>query len=355
MKDKDFYNYYEKNIKNVDWVKIFENELKIKFNAKYAVACSSGTAAIHCSLMALGIKEGDEILVPNLTVIMTIMPILYIGATPVFVDCDKNNIDFDYEDLKSKITERTKAIIPVYMWGVPYNLSKLVKIAKEHKLKIVEDACQAQGSKYKNKYLGTWGDMGCFSLKDGKIMSAGEGGYVLTNNYNYYKKLLNLRNHQISVDPNKSFKEIGYNYRLTNIQAYLALKNLELMDKNLISRKNVCEEFYSKLNTLDNLQNLQQSTNYFSPLILLNENSLTSLVYLSNKKVINSVGSFGLRPVSERIVIKKYLQKIKYNHSIKKTNCKNLLNKLLAITITNNYSNKKIFNDINEIKGVISE
>ena len=99
MKDSEFVKFYKDEIENIDLVKKFEDELKLKFNSKYAVACSSGTAAIHCALLALGIRPGDEVIVPNLTVIMTIMPLLYIGAIPVFVYCDKDNIDFDYNDL----------------------------------------------------------------------------------------------------------------------------------------------------------------------------------------------------------------------------------------------------------------
>lgn len=355
MKDKEFVKFYKDEIENIDWVKKFENELKLKFNSKYAVACSSGTAAIHCALLALGIKCGDEVIVPNLTVIMTIMPLLYIGAVPVFVDCDKDNIDFDYNDLETKITDKTKAIIPVYMWGLPYDIPKLNNIAKKYKLKIIEDACQAQGSRYKNKYLGTFGEMGCFSLKDGKLVSAGEGGYILTNNKKYYTKLVNLRNHQISQNPDNSFKDVGYNYRLTNIQAYLALESLNNIDANLSHRKHICNKFYKEISCVDNLSKLQCNSNYFSPLLLLKNNSLENIKSLSKKKVINSVGSFGLRPVTERIAIKRYLKSINYNHRIKVTNCKILLNRLLAIAINNNYNDIKVNTDIREIKGVINE
>lgn len=355
MKDKEFVKFYKDEIENIDWVKKFEDELKFKFNSKYAVACSSGTAAIHCALLALGIKPGDEVIVPNLTVIMTIMPLLYIGAVPVFVDCDKVNIDFDYNDLETKITDKTKAIILVYMWGLPYNIPKLNNIAKKYKLKIIEDACQAQGSRYKNKYLGTFGDMGCFSLKDGKLVSAGEGGYILTNNKKYYTKLVNLRNHQISQNPDNSFKDVGYNYRLTNIQAYLAIESLNNIDANLSHRKHICNKFYKEISCMDNLSKLQCNSNYFSPLLLFKNNSLEIIKSLSNKKVINSVGSFGLRPVTERIAIKRYLKSINYNHRIKVTNCKNLLNRLFAIAINNNYNDIKVNTDIREIKGIINE
>lgn len=355
MIDKEFVKFYKDEIENIDWVKKFENELKLKFDSKYAVACSSGTAAIHCALLALGIKAGDEVIVPNLTVIMTIMPLLYIGAVPVFVDCDKDNIDFDYNDLETKITDKTKAIIPVYMWGLPYNITKLNNIAKKYKLRIIEDACQAQGSRYKDKYLGTFGDMGCFSLKDGKLVSAGEGGYILTNNKKYYTKLVNLRNHQISQNPDNSFKDVGYNYRLTNIQAYLALESLNNIDANLSHRKHICNKFYKEISCMENLSKLQCDSNYFSPLLLFKNNSLENIKSLSKKKIINSVGSFGLRPVTERIAIKRYLKSINYNHGIKVINCKNLLNRLLAIAINNNYNDIKVNIDIKEIKGVINE
>lgn len=355
MKNNNFIEFYKDKIESVNWVEQFEESLKIKFNSKYAVACSSGTAAIHCALLALGIKAGDEIIVPNLTVVMTIMPIIYIGAIPVFVDCKKDSIDFDYDDLEAKITDKTKAIIPIYMWGLPYNLHKLKEISNKYNLKIIEDACQAQGSKYNNKYLGTFGEMGCFSLKDGKLISAGEGGYILTDNETYYNKLINLRNHYISYRPDNSFEIVGYNYRLTNIQAYIALENLKNMDVYLTNRKDICLKFYKEIVSLRNLLPYQENTNYFSSLFLFPKENINILKNLSQKQVINSVGSFGLRPATERLSIKNYLKKVDYKHSIKTTNCKSLLARLLAITINNNYNNKKIEADILAIKGEINE
>ena len=207
----------------------------------------------------------------------------------------------------------------------------------------------------KETSLGTLGDMGCFSLKDGKLVSAGEGGYILTNNKKYYTKLVNLRNHQISQNPDNSFKDVGYNYRLTNIQAYLAIESLNNIDANLSYRKHICNKFYKEISCMDNLSKLQCNSNYFSPLLLFKNNSLEIIKSLSKKKVINSVGSFGLRPVTERIAIKRYLKSINYNHRIKVTNCKNLLNRLLAIAINNNYNDIKVNTDIREIKGIINE
>lgn len=129
----------------------------------------------------VGIGPGDEVLVPALAVIMSIVPVLYLGATPVFVDSAPGQIDFDYADLVRKITPRTRAILPVYLWGTACMMPQLMEIAAQHGFPVVEDACQAHGSTWDGKAPGTWGKAGCFSMRDGTLIATGEGGFLLTN------------------------------------------------------------------------------------------------------------------------------------------------------------------------------
>lgn len=356
MNDTGFIDYYNVKIKGHNWAEILEERLASTFGVKYALTCSSGTAAIHCALLSLDIQEGDEVLVPNLTVMMTIMPILYQKAIPVFVDCSVDSIDFDYHDLKNKVTNKTKAIIPVYMWGIAYNIDKLVEFAKEYNLKIIEDACQAQGSMWKNKYLGTFGDVGCFSLKDGKVICSGEGGYVLTNNHENYSKIKKFRNHQINKYPKLSFHEIGYNYRLSDIQAYIALNSLDSFLDNLNHRKMIVYKFKKNLPKLKMFNNIVKSGyNYFSPVFIIEHGSNKLLQELSEMDIKNSVGTFGLESASKKNVIINYYNKINFQCNLKTTNSDELLEKLLAITIYNEYGLNKVTKDCNVILKLLNE
>ena len=356
MEDSKILLKYNGKLTNKNYIEQFENELKNKFKSKYAVACSSGTSAIHASLIAMGVKEGDEVIVPNLTVIMTVMPILYLGAIPVFVDCQKNLIDFDYEDLRKKITNKTKVIIPVYMWGISYDMNKLKELTKKRKIKILEYACQAQGSKWGDKYLGTIGDIGCFSLKDGKIISSEEGGYILTNKKCYYDKIKNIINHQIRQNPKLSFKDVGYNYRITNIQAFLALKSLKNMDKSLKNRKKIYDYIISNLKN-KNIKILKSkyTYNYFSLAIIFDKKIKKQCVKLSEKGIVNSVGTFGLKSCSKRLSIIKYFKIKKICIKTKTKNCDYILDRILAINISNKTKIEEAQKIVTEIENIIGD
>lgn len=328
----------------------FEQKLCDKFNSPYSVALNSGTSAIHSALIAADIGPGDEVLVPALSLVMSIAPILYLNATPVFVDCQKDKIDFDIDDLLNKITPKTKAIIPVHLWGYSYNMSKLKEIADRFKLVIIEDACQALGSTWNTKQLGTIGDFGCFSMKDGKIISTGEGGFLLSNNYKAFKKCKTLRTHNfIPNEPNLSYQTCGYNYRLTEFQAILASKQLEIFENLLEQRKSFFSNIHESLSSVPSINFYktysEESPNFFSPLFFHHKGKLLSDM-LSEKGVINSVGSFGLRPVYERKFLNKFVDK-------KLPNVTNFLNRSVAISLRITHTNrdleiisKKIINSI---------
>ena len=340
------------------YIPLFEEQLAKFFGVKNAIAVSSGTAAIHLALASLDIGKGDEVLVPATTVIMTIMPVLYQGAVPVFVDCQKNNIDFDYVDLEKKITSRTKAIIPAYLWGCSYNMDKLISVSKKYKLHIIEDACQAHGSKWRGKYLGTFGKIGCFSLKNGKILATGEGGFILTNDDEISQKCKLLRNHCTEIgNPENSFREIGWNYRITEMQAYLGLLNLEKLDEKIEQRKLQTKYLYKKLQeikevSLYNYKN-EEDSNYFSPLFMTNSNrdGIEIAKELSSRGIINSTGTFGLIPANKRESIKKYCSALNMYDKIYAVNSENLLNNIIAITLMENYDEEKL----DEIVTIVKE
>lgn len=345
--------------KKDEYIPIFEDELKKFFKMKNAIAVASGTAAIHLALASLNIKDGDEVLVPANAVIMSIVPILYQRAIPVFVDCQENNIDFNYEDLERKVSKRTKAVIPVYLWGCSYNLDKLMHFAKKFNIEIIEDACQAHGSKWNNKYLGTFGKIGCFSMKNGKLLATGEGGFILTDDDDLADRCRLLRNHCTNIqDTTKSFSEIAWNYRITEMQALLGIYNLRDIESKIKWRKEQTLYIYNNLKNNKKIKiyeyNEKEDSNYFSPIILC-KNGLNIAKRLNQMGVINSTGTFGLVPANERRVIQDYCKdKVSYD-KMATLNSKQLLNNIIALSIMENTDKDKMDKIIMKIKGLLEE
>ena len=284
----------------------FEEALAYYFGIEHAVAVSSGTAALHCALAALEIGPGDEVLVPALSVIMSVVPVLYQGATPVFVDCAPGRIDFDDDDLKRKVSPRTKAILPVHLWGAAYTMPRVLQFAQEHHLAVIEDACQAHGSQWDGTYLGTWGDIGCFSMREGKLLSTGEGGFLLTNRAELAERCRAFRSHWATPhDPACSYQRLGQNYRLSEIQAWLGRTSLAVLDTLLEHRawqaRYLLADLAGVAGITPYLSAPQEQSNAFSPVFLLDEALLGKGIAhtLAARGVPNSVGTFGLRPAQQ--------------------------------------------------------
>ena len=359
-------SYIEKLIKNEfnpckedKYVPKFEEELKKFFSVKNAIAVSNGTAAIHLALASLNIKDGDEVLVPANAVIMSVIPILYQRAIPIFVDCQENNIDFNYDDLRRKVSNKTKAVIPVYLWGCSYNLDKLIDFAREYNIDIIEDACQAHGSKWKNKYLGTFGKFGCFSMKNGKILATGEGGFILTNDDELAKRCRLLRNHCTNIkDTSKSFTEIGWNYRITQMQALLGIYNLKDLETKINLRKSQTMYIYEKLKNVNGLKLYDyysnEHSNYFSPVFLC-DNGLKVAKELNKKGVINSTGTFGLIPANERKVMRDYCKSLVSYDKMITSNSHKLFKKIVALSLMENTDKSKMDEISAKIKQILEE
>ncbi len=198
---------------------------------KYAVALNSGTAALHCALYAAGVKVGDEVITAAFSFIATINPILMQGAKPVLVDIEPGTFNIDVSLIEKAITPKTKAIIPVDLYGQPYDYTELRAIATKHNIKIIEDACQAVGANYNSQKAGTLGDIGCFSLYATKNIMSGEGGVVTTNNEVYVEKIKQFRQHGMkAMNGGYEYTELGYNYRMTDLQAAIAVEQLKKVD-----------------------------------------------------------------------------------------------------------------------------
>jgi dTDP-4-amino-4,6-dideoxygalactose transaminase len=217
-------------------VQAFEKSAASFVNSKYAVAVNSGTAALQAALFALDIKKGDEVLIPSFTFVATANAVVSTGAKPVFVDILNKNYTIDPDDLEKKITKKTHAIIPVHLYGNVAIIERLSEISKKYNIPIIEDSAQSLGSTYKGKHTGTFFEMGCYSMYPTKVMTAGEGGFVVTNNKNLRDKLLMIRNH--GMVHGYDTRIFGLNLRLPEINAAIATIQIKKLPKFLKSRAN---------------------------------------------------------------------------------------------------------------------
>ncbi|MCW7075658.1 MAG: DegT/DnrJ/EryC1/StrS family aminotransferase [Candidatus Methanospirare jalkutatii] len=206
-------------------VEAFESAFADFIGVEHAIAVSSGTAALHIALLAAGIGKGDEVITTPFTFIATANAILFVGARPVFVDVREDDFNIDVKKVKDAITERTKAIIPVHLYGQPCDMKAIVDLAEDHNLHVIEDACQAHGAEFAGKKVGSFGTAGCFSFYPTKNMTTGEGGMLTTNSKEIAKKARMLRNHGSSA---RYMHEIlGFNMRMTDISAAIGIEQLK--------------------------------------------------------------------------------------------------------------------------------
>jgi perosamine synthetase len=227
------------------YIDLFEKKFAKYVQRKYALAASSCTAALHLAFLSLGLNKGDEIIVPNITWIASVEPLYWMGIKPVFADIDAETWCIDPIDIGKKITEKTKAILIVDLYGSMPDMDKILKIAKKYNLKIIEDAAEAIGCEYKGKKAGSFGDVSCFSFHGSKTLTTGEGGMLLTDDDGVFKKARYFYDH--CKDPKKLFwnLEIGYKYKMSNFQAACGLAQLERVE-SLIKKKRQIFSWYKK-------------------------------------------------------------------------------------------------------------
>ncbi|MEV7775938.1 DegT/DnrJ/EryC1/StrS family aminotransferase [Kitasatospora sp. NPDC086791] len=276
-----------------------EEQLAAAFRSRYAVAVSSGTAALHTALAGYGIGPGDEVLVPGATVVMTVAAVLMTGATPVLVDSTPG-LDLDFDDLAAKTTTRSRAIIPVHLAGRPCDLTRLAEFAAGAGLRVIEDACQAQGSRLDGRLLGTFGDAGCFSLKDGKIAWSGEGGYIVTDDGDFAARARSFATHGFLPAPGRpAGSRLGHNYRLAEPLAVIASANLERFDDLLEQRRQQTLLLTRLVADAPGLQTVQpgprEQWNHYGPLFRLTLARPRDFCRrLADLGVANSTGTYGL-------------------------------------------------------------
>ncbi len=240
----------------------FEKKFAEYCGTKYALTTSNGTTALHLALSALGLGEGDEVIIPDLTFIATANAVKYTGAKVVTVDIEEDTLCIDPKEIEKAITFKTKAIIPVHLYGHPANMEEIKKIAKKYNLFVIEDAAEAHGAEINGKKVGSFGDVGIFSFYGNKIMTSGEGGMVTTNNKKIYEKMKYLRDHTMSKERRYWHTEVGYNYRMTNLQAALGVAQVERIEELLNKKRKIFEWYKEYLNDTSNIKLNFQKNGY---------------------------------------------------------------------------------------------
>ncbi|HOT96592.1 MAG TPA: DegT/DnrJ/EryC1/StrS family aminotransferase [bacterium] len=263
----------------------FEERFSQMLQTEYAVALSNCTVALHLAMKLLDIKPGDEVICPSLTFVATVNAIRYVDAIPVFADIKSfDDLTIDPDDIESKITKKTKAIVVMHYGGFACDMDSIMSIANEHGLKVIEDACHGPLSEYKSKKLGTIGDVGCFSFFSNKNISTGEGGMLITNNPGYFEKAKLLRSHgmtSLSYERAKGHStsydviDLGYNYRMDDIRAAIGIVQLSKLKSDLSKRAELRSYYLEKLEGLKNIiipfkKQKYLSSNYIFTVLLSN-------------------------------------------------------------------------------------
>jgi dTDP-4-amino-4,6-dideoxygalactose transaminase len=252
----------------------FEEKFAKYTGAKYAVAVSNCTTALHLAMIVAGIKEGDEVICPSMSYVATANSIKYVGAKPVFAEVNPETYNLDVIDAERKITPKTKAILLVHQIGMPADIDAFKRLADKHNLKLIEDAACAAGSAYQGAKIGSHSELVCFSLHPRKVISTGDGGFVTTNREDYYLRMKLLRQHGMSVNDrvrHESAKvifedhiEVGYNYRMTDIQAAVGIKQLEKLDWIVAERRKIAMQYHEAFRDIDFIRIPVEEKGYFS-------------------------------------------------------------------------------------------
>jgi perosamine synthetase len=274
----------------------FEENFASYIGVKHAIAVSSGTAALHLALAALDIKLGDEIIMPTFTMIACANVAKYLGAKPVLVDSETSTQNMDPSKIEEKITNKTKAIMVVHIYGHPADMDPIMKIAKKYGLYIIEDAAEAHGAEYKGEKVGGIGDIGCFSFYANKIITTGEGGAVVTDNQEIAEKVRGLRDQAYNANLRKWLihNSVGYNYRLTNLQAAVGLAQLERIEEFINKRRENAYYYNSLLNDIRGMTlppELPWAKNvYWMYTVLLNE----EVVGITRDDLMRKLETYGI-------------------------------------------------------------
>jgi perosamine synthetase len=291
-------------------LKKFENEFSKLVDRKYSTTVSNGTAALEIAIKALGIKKNDEVLIPNFTIISNALAVLRQGAKPVLLDCNLENWNINIDDIEKKITNKTKAIIITHIYSFPNDMDKILKICKKHKILLIEDAAEVLGLSYKDRKCGSFGDISTFSFYANKQITTGEGGMISTDNKRLHAKCNSLKNLCFGKINRFNHEDIGWNYRLTNIQAALGLSQLQDIKKTVKKKMEIGNHYYQGLSLNKNIQILPPTNTYAKNIYwvvgILIKNRKMKASTLAKKLLAKGIGTRAFFwPMHEQIIFKK--------------------------------------------------
>ncbi|WP_320035343.1 DegT/DnrJ/EryC1/StrS family aminotransferase [Halarcobacter sp.] len=275
------------------FVKKFEEQMAKYINRKYATACSSGSAALDIAVKALELKKGDEVIIPTFTIISCAQSLVTNGIKPILIDSDFSTFNMKNEDIESKITSKTKAIMIVHIYGLSVDVDPILRIAKKYNLKIIEDAAQMHGQEYKGKKCGSFGDISIFSFYPNKNITTGEGGMVLTNSILLDERAKSLRNLCFTKE-RFIHNELGYNYRMTNMQAALGVAQLEQIDKIIEKKRWIGKSYHNLLKNIDDINLPIQNTEYCENIYWVNTITLKSNYKYNAKEIMKRLAEKGI-------------------------------------------------------------
>ena len=276
------------------FVKKFEQKMSASVNRKYGIAVSNGTAAVEVACQALGITKDDEVIMPTFTIISCAMAVTKLGAVPVLIDSDINNWNMIVDDIEAKITEKTKAIMIVHLYGLPINVDKVLKLAKKYNLKVIEDAAEMHGQTYNGKPCGSFGDISTFSFYPNKHVTTGEGGMVVTDDEILAERCRTLRNLCFRKDIRYVHDEISDNYRFTNLQAAVGLAQLERLDEFVQIKRDMGKFYTEKLQGVRGIQLPIEKTSYADNIYCLYGIVLKNEVEIDNREIQKLLANEGI-------------------------------------------------------------
>lgn len=276
------------------FVKEFEEKMSAMVDREYGIAVSNGTAALEVAVLALGIGEGDEVIMPAFTIISCAMAVTKLGAIPVLVDSDRYTWNMNVDEIEAKITSRTKAIMVVHIYGLPVDMDKILDIAEKYRLKVIEDAAEMHGQTYKGRMCGNFGDISTFSFYPNKHITTGEGGMIVTNDEELAEKCRMYRNLCFQKDVRYVHNEISDNYRFTNLQAAVGVAQLERLDEFVAKKREIGAYYTEHLKDIEDfilpLAKTESAKNiYWVYGIVLREN-----VKMSNREITKLLGERGI-------------------------------------------------------------
>lgn len=346
-------------------VEQFEKKVAEYVGVKYAVAVSNGTAALHMACYAAGIGEGDEVIVPAITFAASANCVLYCGGKPVFVDIEPNTLNIDINKIEEKITPKTKAIIPVDFAGQSVQIDEIVKLAERYNLVIIEDAAHALGGEYKNKKIGAMAHMTEFSFHPVKPITTGEGGIVVTNSKEYYEKMLLFRSHGITRDINLMSEiqgpwyyeqiDLGYNYRITDLQCALGLSQMNKLDKFINRRREIAhiynEAFKDVKEIITPFESEDCKSGWHIYVIALNLEKLT----VNRKEIFEALQkeNIGVNVHYLPVYMHPYYRKLGYKKGICPV-AEDMYNRIVTLPLFPSMSNQDIDDVITAVKKVIN-